>query len=78
MICQLSFSRAFLTTDIYLSCYFYIAYNTNRIIAHSENLREVLELAKAAKQTFLIYLFPCHTASMKVLPIRFHTVFRGD
>ena len=74
MICQLSFSRAFLTTDIYLSCYFYIAYNTNRIIAHSENLREVLELANAAKQTFLIYLVPHHTASVEILPIRFRTV----
>ncbi|MBD2296017.1 retropepsin-like domain-containing protein [Anabaena sphaerica FACHB-251] len=56
----------------------YVAYNANGIIAHSENLREVLELAKAAKQTFLIYLVPHHTASIEILPIRFRTVARHD
>jgi Family of unknown function (DUF5678) len=49
----------------------YIAYNANGIIAHSENLREVLELAKATKQTFLIYLVPHYTASVEILPIWF-------
>lgn len=52
----------------------YVAYNANGIIAHSENLQEVLELAKAAKQTFLIYLVPRRTASVEILPIRFRTV----
>ncbi|MTJ52083.1 hypothetical protein FJR38_05050 [Anabaena sp. UHCC 0253] len=56
----------------------YVAYNANGIIAHSENLREVLELANAAKQTFLIYLVPHHTASVEILPIRFRTVARHD
>ncbi|MEH1853538.1 MAG: DUF5678 domain-containing protein [Nostoc sp.] len=44
----------------------YIAYNTNGIIAHSENLREVLALANAAKQPFLIYLVPRRTASIEI------------
>ncbi|MBN3961637.1 retropepsin-like domain-containing protein [Nostoc sp. NMS8] len=56
----------------------YIAYNTNGIIAHSENLREVLALANAAKQPFLIYLVPRRTASIEILPIRFRTVVRHD
>lgn len=41
----------------------YIAYNANGIIAHSENLREVLALGNTAKQPFLIYLVPRRTAS---------------
>ena len=45
----------------------YIAYNANGIIAHSENLREVLTLANAAKQPFLIYLVPGRTASIEIL-----------
>lgn len=52
----------------------YVAYNGHGIIAHSENLHEVLESANAAKQTFLIYLVPHHTASIEILPIRFHHV----
>lgn len=56
----------------------YVAYNANGIIAHSENLREVLELANASKQTFAIYLVPRRTASVEILPIRFRTVARHD
>ncbi|MEH2083022.1 MAG: DUF5678 domain-containing protein [Nostoc sp.] len=52
----------------------YIAYNANGIIAHSENLREVLALGNASKQPFLIYLVPRRTASIEILPIRFCTV----
>ncbi len=34
------------------------------------NLLELdLELAKAVKQTFLIYLFPHHTASVEILKL---------
>lgn len=44
----------------------YIAYNANGIIAHSENLREVLALANASKQPFLIYLVPHRTASIEI------------
>ncbi|MEH2298206.1 MAG: retropepsin-like domain-containing protein [Nostoc sp.] len=56
----------------------YIAYNANGLIAHSENLREVLELAEASKQIFSIYLVPRRTASIQILPIRFRTVSRDD
>ncbi|WP_413174156.1 retropepsin-like domain-containing protein [Anabaena azotica] len=56
----------------------YVAYNANGIIAHSENLQEVLELAKAAKQNFLIYLVPRRTASIEILPIRFRSIARHD
>ncbi|MGH8001769.1 MAG: retropepsin-like domain-containing protein [Brasilonema sp.] len=56
----------------------YIAYNANGLIAHSENLREVLELAEASKQIFAIYLVPRRTASIQILPIRFRTVTRHD
>ncbi|WP_442948217.1 DUF5678 domain-containing protein [Nostoc sp.] len=56
----------------------YIAYNANGIIAHSENLREVLALANASKQPFLIYLVPRRTASIEILPIRFRSVARHD
>lgn len=56
----------------------YVAYNANGLIAHSENLRAVLELAEASKQTFAIYLVPRSTASIQILPIRFRTVTRHD
>lgn len=56
----------------------YIAYDANGIIAQSENLREVLALANAKKQPFLIYLVPRRTASIEILPIRFRTVARHD
>ena len=49
----------------------YVAYNASGLIAHSENLREVLELADASKQSFAIYLVPRRTASIQILPIRF-------
>lgn len=56
----------------------YIAYNANGLIAHGENLREVLELAEASKQPFAIYLVPRSSASIQILPIRFRTVARHD
>ena len=49
----------------------YVAYNDCRVIAHSENLRDVLELATASGETFAIYLVPRSTASIQILPIRF-------
>nr|WP_230967554.1 DUF5678 domain-containing protein [Nostoc commune] len=49
----------------------YVAYNANGLIAHSENLHEVLELAEASEQLFVIYLVPRRTASIQILPIRF-------
>jgi len=56
----------------------YVAYNANRLIAHSENLREVLDLAKASGESFVIYLVPRQTASIQILPIHFGTVTRHD
>ena len=56
----------------------YVAYNANRLIAHSENLREVLSLAEASGERFAIYLVPRRTASIQILPIRFRTVTRHD
>ena len=56
----------------------YIAYNTSGLIAHSENLREVVKLAEASEQPFAIYLVPRQTASIQILPIRFRTVTRHD
>ncbi|MCC5668691.1 retropepsin-like domain-containing protein [Nostoc sp. CHAB 5784] len=56
----------------------YVAYNANGLIAHSENLHEVLELADASEQPFVIYLVPPRTASIQILPIRFRTVARHD
>ena len=56
----------------------YVAYNSNRLISHSENLREVLDLAKASGEPFVVYLVPRQTASIQILPIRFHTVTRHD
>ncbi len=56
----------------------YVAYNANRLIAHSENLRELLDLAEASGERFAIYLVPRRTASIQILPIRFRTVTRHD
>ncbi|MCW5313795.1 hypothetical protein GTQ43_08240 [Nostoc sp. KVJ3] len=56
----------------------YVAYNPNGLIAHGENLHEVLELADASEQPFVIYLVPRRTASIQILPIRFRTVARHD
>lgn len=51
--------------DLYKSQY--IAYNANGLIAHSENLREVLQLADASEQVFTISLVPRRTASIQIL-----------
>lgn len=48
----------------------YIAYNANGIIAHSENLREALDIAEASGQNFVVYFVPRSTGSVKILPIR--------
>ncbi len=56
----------------------YVAYNANQLIAHSENLREVLNLAEASGERFAIYLVPRCTASIQILPIHFRTVTRHD
>ncbi len=45
----------------------YVAYNASGIIAHSENLREVLGLAEASWQNFVIYLVPWRTSSVQIL-----------
>jgi hypothetical protein len=56
----------------------YVAHSVNGLIAHSENLQEVLELAKASGQSYSIYLVPRSTASIQILPIRFRSVTRHD
>ncbi|MEI2578901.1 retropepsin-like domain-containing protein [Scytonema sp. PRP1] len=56
----------------------YVAYNASGLIAHSENLREVLELAEASEELYAIYLVPRSTASIQILPILFRTVSRHD
>jgi len=56
----------------------YIAYNSTHLIAHSENLQEVLQLAEASGERFAIYLVPWRTASIQILPIRFGTVARHN
>jgi Family of unknown function (DUF5678)/Aspartyl protease len=56
----------------------YVAFNSNRLIAHSENLDEVLELAKASGEIFVLYLVPRRVASIQILPIRFRAVTRHD
>jgi hypothetical protein len=56
----------------------YIAYNTNGIIAHSEHLQEVLDIAEASQQKFVIYFVPRSIASVQILPIRFRAVVRHD
>ncbi|WP_138503137.1 retropepsin-like domain-containing protein [Nostoc sp. PA-18-2419] len=62
--------------DLYKNQHF--AYNADGLIAHSENLREVLKLAEASNQIFAIYLVPRRTTSIQILPIRFRTVTRHD
>jgi hypothetical protein len=52
----------------------YVAYNANGIIANSENLREILQLAEASGELFSIYLVPGFTTSTLILPIYFRTV----
>ncbi|XZN99880.1 MAG: retropepsin-like domain-containing protein [Microcoleus sp.] len=56
----------------------YIAHNSERLIAHSENLQEVLALAEASGEIFAIYLVPRWCASVQILPIRFRAVTRTD
>lgn len=56
----------------------YVAYNAERLIAHSENLQEVLELAEASGEVFAIYLVPPYVASIQILPIRFRAVTRHN
>ncbi len=47
----------------------YVAYSVNGLIAHSENLQKVLELAKASGQRYSIYLVP-RSANFLQLPFK--------
>lgn len=49
----------------------YIAHNANRVIAHGENLQEVLERANSSQEDYLIYVVPYRTASIQILTIMF-------
>ena len=54
----------------------YIAYDETGVIAHGENLQEVLALAKVARDDFSIYLVPPQRCSVQILPIYFRSVVR--
>ena len=56
----------------------YVAYNANGLIAHSENLQEVLAQANSSQEDYLIYLVPKRTASIQILPIHFRSVVRHE
>jgi hypothetical protein len=56
----------------------YVVYNANGIIAHSENLREVLQLAEASGELYSIYLVPGFVGSIVILPIYFRTISRHE
>ena len=56
----------------------YVAYNAKGIIAHGENLRQVLQLAEAQGEIFSIYLVPGFTGSLVIIPISFRTVSRHE
>ncbi|MFB2923947.1 DUF5678 domain-containing protein [Aerosakkonema funiforme] len=49
----------------------YVAYNANRIIANGESLDEVLDLAEASRELFLIYLVPEYTGCVQFVGVRF-------
>ena len=48
----------------------YIAYNEKGVIAHSENLQNVLEEANTTNQEFVIYLVPSCRYSMQILAVQ--------
>ena len=48
----------------------YIAYNEKGVIAHGENLQNVLEEAKTTNQEFVIYLVPRCRYSIQILPVQ--------
>ncbi len=56
----------------------YIAYNAGGLIAHSEDLQEVLAQANSSQEDYLIYLVPKRTASIQILPIHFRSVVRHE
>lgn len=47
----------------------YIAYNSQGIIAHGENLQDVLKVAEDSGKVFSIYLVPGFTGSIVILSI---------
>ncbi|MBE9091313.1 hypothetical protein IQ232_16590 [Microcystis aeruginosa LEGE 11464] len=48
----------------------YIAYNEKRVMAHGENLQNVLEQANTTNQEFVIYLVPRFRYSLQILPLQ--------
>lgn len=46
----------------------YVAHNENHLIAHSKNLQEVIEIANASGEYYVIYLVPRKTSSIQILP----------
>ncbi len=56
----------------------YVAHNEKHLIAHSQNLQEVIKLANASGEYYVIYLVPRKTSSIQILPIYFRSVVRHD
>ncbi|PSO47945.1 MAG: hypothetical protein BRC33_11115 [Cyanobacteria bacterium SW_9_44_58] len=56
----------------------YIAYDEQGVIAHGEDLKEVLATAGQLKEDFLIYLVPPQRCSAQILPIYFRSVARHE
>ncbi len=52
----------------------YVAYNAQGLIAHSENLQEVLLKANKLNQRYAIYLVPKKSCYLQILPIRFRAI----
>ena len=48
----------------------YIAYNEKGVIAHGENLQNVLEEANTTNQEFVTYLVPRCRYSIQILPVQ--------
>ncbi|GCA94907.1 hypothetical protein MAE30S32_35590 [Microcystis aeruginosa 11-30S32] len=48
----------------------HVAYNEKGVIAHGENLQNVLEEANTTNQEFVIYLVPSCRYSIQILPIQ--------
>ncbi len=48
----------------------YIAYNENGVIAHSENLKELIRLGEESEEDFLVYLVPSCYHPLQILSIR--------
>lgn len=56
----------------------YVAYTFDRMLAHGENLDEVLAAASATGELFGVYRVPPRSASVQILPVYFRSITRHD